>query len=1405
MIDLQFLLKLRDMGVVLRAQDDRLICNAPKGSLTPEIVTLLKEQKDAILQLLKKAENSESELAGSIKANAFKGPPPLSFAQQRLWYLDQLQPGTTAYNMSWALRLTGPLDKQVLAQSINRVIERHAVLRTTFAIQENEPVQIISACLRIDLSTLPVPGTTPEEREAALSEIITSEAQIPFDLSKGPLIRAKLYQISDDSHIILLVIHHIVFDGWSFDVFMTELFQLYQAFLAGGHDPLPGITIQYSDYCFWQRHLFPQARLDHQLEYWKKRLAPRSRRLNMPFDRERPALQTYKGGQVAIEAPPDLIARARALARPQGASLYMLLLGVFNILLYRWTGQNSLCIGTPMAGRTMKETEPLIGFFVQTVVLGCDISDKISFLDYLVQVRESVLEAQANQDVPFERIVQALSTERDLSMTPLFQVFFNHVTSQLKASESYDQTALHAERFLPYQGEIESKFDLTFYVEEFWSKVNLRIVYNSDLFDTIRIEEFLAQYLLLLEQIIANPEESVGRYSLVTAAAQGKLPDLTRTLASTWSGSIPDRFSRHAQQRPAKMALIDSNLSLSYEELNKLSHVLSRKLLSHGIGRDDTVAVWGHRSAGLVVALLGILKAGAAFMILDPSYPASRLLHMIEDAGPLGLITLEAAGPLAPMIAEHPLQFHITLPHDKRGLVEFLPGGEDSAVATKIEPDQHAYIIFTSGTTGRPKGIVGTHRPLSHFLDWHSERFGFSSSDRFSMLSGLAHDPLLRDIFTPLWVGGTLCIPDPEQMLFPQHLNTWMGAAGVTVAHLTPALGHVLAEGAEALLPALRWLFFGGDALSRRTVEAVRSMAPAARCVNFYGTTETPQAMGYQLIPPDVANLPARIAVGRGIKDAQLTVLNAAGRPTGIGELGEIHVRTPYLSKGYLNDVELTAQKYIVNPYGGSDQDRLYKTGDLGRYLPDGNVMFHGRRDSQVSIRGFRIELKEIETILTRHASVHDCAVIAKERDSEDRYLAAFVVPEKNSHFSPDTLRKYLQQNLPAFMVPKSFVKLDAIPITPNAKVDFQRLETIKNEQIDTNSVELPQTEMQKRIAEIWKEVLKLENVSLNDNFFNIGGHSLLSIQVVTKFEKTTGLKMRPVELIYQTLSQLSANYEKTDNSHSHPDIYAKAKLSYRVIPKYFRIGEKQLFSCYHQPKTSDSRNIAVLLCYPIGQEYIKSHRAFVQLAIRIANCGFPVMRFDYFGTGDSAGNYEEISIDQLRIDVSDAIVELKSRSNKQLICLAGLRFGATLAAAVATDRADIDSLILWEPIISGKHHIDKLKISHANMLKYSYVDDKLASPEELLGYPVNFSLLDDISKINLIDSYKIPIRNILLLKSTSDSEIDMFKKQIGNSPTKFDYLESICPDVWAEEVFKQLVPSRLLDSVVSWIKRVYS
>jgi amino acid adenylation domain-containing protein len=1125
MIDSGFILRLRNLGVVLRVEDGQLLCNAPKGVLTPDLVGEIKANKDAIIEILDGGGRAAQTAMPDLLRAADPENAPLTYAQQRLWFLNQLQPESTAYNMSWALALNGDVDVDALAESLNAAVRRHSILRVRIRKVDDGYVQSLLPSLKMELQCEQLEGSVGAT-DADLQRKLAQDADQPFDLSKGPLIRAKLIRMAPQKYIFFLVIHHIVFDGWSFDILMRDLFMSYKALHDGQTLVLPDLPIQYADFAVWQRAWLTEEEIAKQLAYWKQKLGDLNAPLALPLDKPRPRVQTFNGDQRMASLPASLAQSLRNMAKEENASLFMVLLAVFKLLIFRYTGQEDICIGSPFSGRQPKETEALVGFFVNTVVLRTDLSGSATFRQLLQRVRHVVLEAQVYQNVPFEKIVEELAPKRELGRTPIFQILFNHVTTQLSGNSDF--LDIRVAPFGTYQGETQAKFDLTFYVEEFNDQIRTRLVFNTDLFSPERIVAMLEQYRGVLEQVVEKLDEPISSYSLIVPSHRERLPDLRAKISASWRGAVHEQFSKMAQDSPQRIAVVDKWGQWTYGALDRSSSQLAHRLLTGGIGSGDTVAVYGHRSAGMALALLGILKAGGAFVILDPHYPAQRLTAMLQAADPRGWIQLEAAGTMAEelqtYIADADFKCRVTLPPTPAEADKALEGAPTTAPKLPVSPEDKAYIIFTSGTTGRPKGIVGTHRPLSHFLQWHCTRFGFDDADRFSMLSGLGHDPLLRDIFTPLWTGARLCIPETEEMLMPQRLRAWMRAQQITVAHLTPALGDVLAEGADEELPTLQYFFFGGDALGRHTLKKIKGLASGARCVNFYGTTETPQAMGYHIIEPEteVSSL-EHVPVGRGIDGAQLVVLNASGEAAGVGELGEVHVRTPYLSMGYLNDEVLTADKFIVNPFGETNQDRIYKTGDLGRYRPDGRLVLYGRGDDQVSIRGFRVELKEIEASLNEMHTVSDCVVILREDEGEERQLVAYYVLKPEHDGANLDIRGFVRSKLPDYMVPGHFVELSAIPLTPNGKVDYKVLPRPDTDSTLKQGYVAPRFSSELSLTEIWSTVLGIPQVGIHDNFFDLGGHSLLAVQVISRIGQVLDVDVALRDLFeHPTVAQLA-------------------------------------------------------------------------------------------------------------------------------------------------------------------------------------------------------------------------------------------------------------------------------------------
>ena len=1119
----------------------------------------------------------------TIPQRAPRTSPQLSLAQERLWFLDQLMPGSAVFNVPIAVRLSSAIDFNALQESVKEIVRRHEVFRTTFITVDGRPALLLSADAEAKLHIVDLTSLSAAEREAESYRLTNDEALRPFDLARGPLIRTTLLKLSEQDSIFLLTMHHIVSDGWSIVLFFKELSALYQAFLNGKASPLGELRVQYTDYALWQREWLCGDLLEQQLSYWRNQLGGELPVLELPADRPRPAVQTYPGGRVTLTLPPELTQAVSALSQRENATLFMTLLAAFKVLLHRYTGEQDIIVGSPIANRPRAETEKLIGFFLNNLALRTDLSGDPSFRELLSRVRATALDAYAHQDVPFEKLIEELKPERDLSRTSIFQVYFN-LFSFSDDIELPDGTTISFVDAWLQSDENLSKFDLTLYAGEDDKEIRLALVYNSDLFEHHRIAEMLNQFKHLLWQIAAQPDKEINRLSLVTPDAQKLLPDPTQPFPTQKREAIQTLFSEQARRRSDQPAIVDPRETWSYQDLDSRSNQLANYLRQGGIRPQDVVAIYGHRSAPLVWSILGVLKAGAAFVVLDPAYPASRLIKCLEIARPRGWLQIEAAGTLPEPLNRFVdaldccCRLQLTARHqaDNRDL---LASYSIENPDVKVDADDLAYVAFTSGSTGNPKGILGRHGPLTLFTSWAAEMFGLNESDRFCMLSGLAHDPLHRDIFTPLQLGGTICIPEAEDLEAPDRLTAWMKQQSITVANLTPAMSQLLSETDPAttgeMIESLRYSFLVGDVLTKRDVSRLKRLAPSITCVNLYGATETQRAVGYYIVPnafndavsksgtggPPVIHAPEERAtikevlpLGKGIKDVQLLVLNGSRQLCGVGEAGEIYFRSSHLAKGYLGDEALTHERFILNPFANADGDRLYRTGDLGRYLPDGNAEHLGRVGRQVKIRGFRIEPGEIEATLAQHPAVRETAVIALQSKFDETSLVAYVVPLQPAGITTTELRQYLSEKLPAYMMPAAFVMMDALPLTPNRKLDRTALPS-PDEDLRERAAEYtaPRSEIEEALADIWKEVLTVERVGVHDNFFELGGHSLMAVRLFAMMEKTFGRRL-PLATLFQapTVAQLAAILQK--------DVVPSWSSLVPIQP----LGSRQPFFCVH-------------------------------------------------------------------------------------------------------------------------------------------------------------------------------------------------------------------------------------------------
>ncbi len=1041
---------------------------------------------------------------------------PLSFAQERLWFLEQFNPGSAIYTVPGSVRLMGPLDIPALEKSINRIVSRHETLRTAFASEEGKPVQIIRPRLDISIPLEDYSHLPPEQREEKLLQFALRETGRPFDLSGGPLIRANLVRLSSTEHVLILGIHHIVSDGWSLGVFFRELYRLYQSYTRGEQCRLPELPVQYVDFAMWQRDWLQGKVLEEQLSYWRDSLEGVPETLDLPTDYSRPAVQSYRGGGVTMMLSGELSERLRKLSREEGVTLFMTLMAAFQLILYRYSGQNDFSVGSPIANRNRAEIENLIGFFVNTLVLRAGLSGNPAFVELLSRVREVALGAFAHQDIPFEKLLQELRPSRDISRTPFFTVFFNMINFPEKKKEKL--AGLTVENYL--LPEASSNFDITLYASGGSEQIQFYLIYNRDIFARESMMEMLDQLGILLNQVCSDPSRRIDDYSLVTGRSREVLPDPAKPLSRRWEGAVCHLMSEWARREPEEEAVCDYQSSWSYRELDDASGRLANLLIEEGIVKGDVVAVYAQRSSSLVLALMGIMKAGAAFLILDPAYPPSRLISYMGRSRPRGFIRIEEAGGLPPemndYIQNNGPPVRLDLSGSRESIKHLLEDYQSRDPGMEIGPDDTACVAFTSGSTGQPKGIVGRHGSLTHFIPSQLNRFGLGSSDRYSMLSGLSHDPLQREIFTPLCSGACICIPSPGKMGNPEKMMDWMNQEEITVSHLTPAMIQLLSRvnenhtGATTTVDSLGSAFVTGDVLTREDVSRLKALAPGVSCVNFYGSTETQRAVGFYQVEMGNEKKNGRkgdevkprevIPLGRGLEDVQLLVLNRSGRMAGIGEKGEIWMRSPHLAAGYLGNEQLTHEVFRANPFTGDPGDRIYRTGDRGCYRSDGNVVFQGRLDEQLKIRGYRIEPSEIEGVLRRHTGISDSVIVARGEEPGNRSLVAYVVPEGGSEPGVSELREMLMDQLPAHMIPSSFVFIDRIPLTPNQKIDKDALPSPGGEgkSLEGEYVS-PWTPTEDVLAGIWANVLGVDRVGVYHNFFDLGGHSLLATRIVSR------------------------------------------------------------------------------------------------------------------------------------------------------------------------------------------------------------------------------------------------------------------------------------------------------------------
>ncbi|ARN83878.1 hypothetical protein B1812_21580 (plasmid) [Methylocystis bryophila] len=1021
---------------------------------------------------------------------------PLSFAQRRLWFMEQLSPGEASYNVPAALRLLGELNVAAFSLAVNAIVQRHEALRTTFVVRDGVAAQVIAPALELAAPVVDLSGLDQAAQEVEAQRLLSEAARRPFDLAVGPLLRVLVLDLGfrpatgEREHIVAFTLHHIVTDGWSTDVLLREFVTLYEAFAAGRPSPLPDLSIQYADYAVWQRDWLAGAVLDRQLAYWRERLAG-APALNLPTDRPRPAVQDHAGATYGFEVPQRVAEGLARLGRREGATLFMVLLAGFQLLLSRYSGQNDVSVGTPVANRRRVELEGLIGFFVNTLVLRTDLSGDPSFRTLLARVRETALGAQAHQDLPFERLVEEVQPVRDLSRDPLFQVMF---VLQNAPMQELTLSGLRAEPVATESG--ASKFDLTLAVIDTGEGLNASFEYATALFDAGTIERLAGHYCTLLEGIVADPERRLSELPLLGEAERRRILVEWNQTAADYPRDrlLHELFEDRAAQTPAATAVVFEDAQLAYGELNARANQLAHHLRSLGVGPDALVGICVERSLEMVVGLLAILKAGGAYLPLDPDYPRERIGFMLEDAKPRLVLTQ------ARLRDRLPERVNALLLDAHDHTISTLSPDNPVPVAA---PHNLAYVIYTSGSTGAPKGVMISNLALVNQVYSFREKFDVNYTDRILQFASLAFDASAEEIFVSLVSGGALILRNEASVGSGIDFWHYCSKCEITFADIPSAFFHHITGDYDIELPStMRALAIGGDSVPLPALNAwFRIEGNHIKLSNTYGPTEATVNASACLNMTDPTN---RTCIGRPIWNTQIYLLDGRMQPVPIGAAGELYIGGAGLARGYLGRADLTAERFLPDPFGGAGA-RLYRTGDLARHRADGDIEFLGRIDHQVKIRGFRIELGEIEAALSRIAGVREAAVLAREDQPGDKRLVAYVAGREGTTPAAGELRAALQAHLPDYMLPSAFVTLDALPLTANGKVDRKALPAPDLGALQAHRYVAPRTATEAALCRIWAQTLGLERVGVEDNFFELGGHSLLAVQVISRIRREFG------------------------------------------------------------------------------------------------------------------------------------------------------------------------------------------------------------------------------------------------------------------------------------------------------------
>jgi amino acid adenylation domain-containing protein len=1119
----------------------------------------IRQRKEHLFKLrcnlsLSVRETLERQLRGSpenhsagrhIPRRACDAPLYLSFAQQRLWFIDQMEPGNRFYNLPFATRLRGPLNVAAVGQSFNKIIQRHEALRTTFAIFDGQPRQIIASPQPFRLPIIDLSDLPDREREAAAHKEVQAEAQQVFVLSQGPLFQPRLLKLEAEEHVLMMTMHHIISDGWSMRLLFKELSIFYDCCLRGEDSPLEELPVQYADYAIWQRDYLQGEVLGRQLHYWKGQLSGAPAVIELPTDRPRPAVQGYRGSTQIFSVTEQLSAEVKAFSQREGVSLFMTLLAAFQVLVSRYSGQEDVVLGTPIAGRHLKETEALVGFFVNTLALRVDLSGGPSFREVLTRVKETCLGAYEHQDIPFEKLVEALRPDRSLSHQPLFQIAF-----QLLQTMAEDRRLMGLSAS-PFESQVGANhFDLILAVKETPHGLSGSWTYDADLFDSSTIERLGNHFQNLLQGLVDEPQKAVSQLSLLNAAELEQMLDVWNETAGAYPHQcLHQLFEEQAARAPNAVALTFGDEQLSYRELNERANQLAHYLRERGVGGESRVAVCLDRSLEMVVAVLAVLKAGGAYVPLDPAYPQARLNFMLADAEVSVLVT-DRAVPLPLPAQVEVICFELSGPP--------LAGMSKENPRSATLPENLAYVIYTSGSTGQPKGVAVAHRGVVNLITWHQQVYSVRPADRASQVAGQSFDAFGWELWPYLTAGASVHLAPREVVAAPASLVSWLSRMKISFSFLPTPLAAVVLPLCWPERCALRYLLTGGDRL-----HSPKGGPWPFALVNHYGPTE------YSVVTTSAAVAQTELvpAIGRPIANTKVYLLDAFLQAVPVGVFGELYISGAGLARGYWNQPALTAERFLPSPFSTASGERLYKTGDLARYLPGGQIEFGGRVDRQVKLRGFRIELGEIEAVLHRQAMVRGAAVALVESEAEKEIVAYVVLKDAAEDEGIRQIRDYLREELPDHMAPSRYVVLPELPLTAHGKIDRDRLPAPDQQRSEAEAgvyVE-PRTLVEKVLAAIWTEILGCENVGSGQNFFDLGGHSLSAAMVTTRIREVFHLEL-PLQVFFQcgTIANLGENIV-TSAALASLDAEAAARVFMRVNS----LSEPQVQAMLHELEAS--------------------------------------------------------------------------------------------------------------------------------------------------------------------------------------------------------------------------------------------